>query len=263
MALPYTFIAGDVARSVEVNANFNYIMNVIGDLVGPDRISTLKDFVMGVNSNTLLTAASQHLFQIGWNANWTHIGGGVFQWTRLVALKPASVMRVGKDGFETMYTAETEGDLGTQIKTNFAVRGTYAFLDPSLTIYNKDATNQTLDKARLTFTPFWPPKAVFSEAGPLVAKNSTYTGSTYKVPSNAKGIKLMVRFKAGANDVELRFFPTGVDRTIPNSVVVAGPSGKVSSGNVDLFFGAGNSNFIIEQLAPLDKLTITIQGYWS
>lgn len=269
MPLPYTFLSGDTARSAEVNANFNYLLNVLGDLVGPDRISTLKEFLMGNNSQVLFSATSQHYFQLGWNADYNHLGGGVFKYTRFVANKNATALRIGKDGAEFIMTSATSGDLDKQMNTPWALRATtgddYMFFAPTWSMQTKDGTATLLSDYRLTFVPFQTSKVVYTDKQLNDATAVTFSGyEDQGIPKNAKAVKLTVHILAGAGDAQARFFPAGVTRNLTNGITIAAASGKVGAGSFDLNLGTGSNKnkYVLQVVGPIAKANVAVLGYW-
>ena len=270
MPLPYAFIAGDVARSSEVNANFNYLLNVLGDLVGPDRISTLKEFLMGNNSQVLFSATSQHYFQLGWNADYNHLGGGIFKYVRFVANKNATALRIGKDGAEFIQTSATSGDLDKQMNTTWALRATsgddYMFFDPTWSMQTKDGTATLLEHYRLTYVPLQTPKAVYTNTAFADKESYTADVSTYSVvPRNAKMVKISVRIQSGSGGrSEIRWYPAGVTRSINNAIIVAAAANEVGAQSFDLALGTGanKSKWTHEAVGAIASTYVSILGYW-
>jgi hypothetical protein len=258
-------MSGETARAHEVMANFNYVINVIGELVGPDRLQTLKEFLMGGNSGVLLSAASQHFVQLGWNVDLNHIGGGVFEFARLVPDKNATALRIGKDGVEIMETSTTSGDLNRQLSTVWAVRATtgkdFMYFAPGWSIQNKDGAATKVEDYRLLYTPFTTPKVIYTNKS-FGATVQNIPVTQYDVPSGAQAVKLSVRFKAGGSEAETRFFPSGLSsRPLNSAVSVIAASGERVGGVVDVNLVA--SKFSMEVIGNISEAYVTILGYYQ
>src|SRR5690606_23990588 len=195
MPLPHRFISGEIARSRQVNDNFNYIMDMLGQLSTTGRLEPPGAFVIGPRKMAILTgnhdtgAAANRFFQIGWNADW-NLRSGAYHFDRVVS-GPSTAMRIGARGLEVLMTDDVSGNLGSQMRTIFRTfiwaKRKYVHIpaDSHITLVNEAPTK--LEHYRLTTVMFDAPKALYNST--RASKGvTTYNAYNYGVPKDAKGI---------------------------------------------------------------------------
>src|SRR5687768_11668099 len=102
MPVPNIFLPQTTIKSSEVNENFNALLGALLAVTGLDSATWLKDFVIGKRSNMLIsgaadsgTAPSYKFLQLGWNANFINMGGGVWKLARFNDGEKATAIRIG------------------------------------------------------------------------------------------------------------------------------------------------------------------------
>lgn len=126
MPLPHQFIAGELARSAQVNDNFQYLMDMLGQSSTVGSIQPLGSFIMGPRQTATLSAAQDKggyttdFFQISWNASWVS-RGGVYKFVRKLTNVGGAAHRIGIRGFEVLATKERSGDMNLQMQPIFRV----------------------------------------------------------------------------------------------------------------------------------------------
>lgn len=126
MTLPYNFLSGEIAKSAQVNANFQYLMDLIGNASTPGAINPQGALILGPRKTAMLSAEHDaggyetDFFQISWNAQWKKVGG-TFKYTRVLANVGGTSVRFGIRGLEVFATNQRTGDINTQLKSIFRV----------------------------------------------------------------------------------------------------------------------------------------------
>jgi hypothetical protein len=200
MPLPYQFVSGEIARSAQVNANFEYIMDMLGQLSTPDRIQPLGEFIMGPRKTALLSGAhdtgptNYRFYQISWNADWNKVGTE-YAYVRILPNLNAAAFRLGERGFDVFMTSKTTGDLNSQMLSVFRVTDKIVFLPDATHIVNKSAYANIQDYRSTT--------VLLNNPTPLFSLNHGMSRGTtvrdvygYNVPSHAHAVILSVEIKA-------------------------------------------------------------------
>jgi hypothetical protein len=278
MAL-FQFVNGDIARSAEVNANFEYIMDIIGQLSTPGSIEGQGQFVLGPRATALFTAKqdtgpdAQAFAQYSWNTRFQLVSGA-WKFDRVVSNNPASAIRVGKNGLEFLTTSATSGDLNSQMTKVFGVRATaaadYMFVKNDLHIQGVDATADEVQDYRLTPVFLSTPIVVYN--GWVGAGSTVLNAHTLGVPSHALGVILYTHLTPSASSgAGMHFYPkranavTDVDRA--RGFVIAGYSGNTATGRVGgqgmvpLGSGGNKGQFVVERTAAFELAKVYITGY--
>ncbi len=199
MPLPHKFLAGEIAKSSQVNDNFNYVEDLLGKGSTPGRVAPLGEFLFGARSNSLLTgahdtgAAGYEFFQIGWNADWNRVTGGVWKFARFIEGKPSTALRLGVDGLSVYTTSSSSGDLNAQMRRVFHINATtgddYVFLPIDWHFQQVDRAATSIENYRLLYTPFNSPPYIYDNVSTR-AGSVTKRSTDYGVPSYAKAISI-------------------------------------------------------------------------
>jgi len=189
------------ARSSEINRNFDTIMQILGTVVGDDRLLVNREFMFGVRNNALLSslhdtgAANYKYFQISWNADWNENPAalGTFLFSRVVAGENATAIRIGQDGFTVLGTSSTSGELNGQMKSMFKVTPTTGedriVIGESWHIQRYDGLARNIQDYRLTYTILTQPISIY-EGQALSDGERVYDAYNLGIPSSAKAIML-------------------------------------------------------------------------
>src|SRR5690606_29019573 len=127
MGLPHVFEPGEVAAASEVNANFRYLADILGEDSTAEMVH-LRGLTVG---NGTFEAPAPAANVLTWNMS---IGNNdVIQ--RRESNKPASRLDIGQWGLEFSTTSATTGNLNSQVKPVFAIRPTvnedWFYMDPT------------------------------------------------------------------------------------------------------------------------------------
>src|SRR5690606_14223447 len=149
MGLPHVFEPGEVAAASEVNENFRYLADILGEDSTAELVH-LRGLKVG---NGAFVAPSPAANSLTWNMT---IGNNdVIQ--RRETNKPASRLDIGTWGLDFSTTSATAGDLNSQVKTVFAVRPTvnedWVYIDPNWSIQRVNARPKSIEDYRLTYVP--------------------------------------------------------------------------------------------------------------
>jgi hypothetical protein len=205
--LPYEFIAGEVARSAQVNENFAYLMDTIGQSSVPGRIEPLGKIIFGPRRTGLITASQDTggsagaFFQLSWNAAYNKKGTS-WVFSRTLAGERASALRVGTNGLEFFTTSATAGNLNSQMIKPWGLRATiqedFMYLEDSWHIQNRDSYARNVQDYRLT-------TVLLENPVPIYAKKQVGSGTSvlsafdYGIPRHAKAIIIYAHVTAANN----------------------------------------------------------------
>lgn len=275
-----TFKPGEVARSEDVNANFNHVLSLLGTLSTTGRISPPGELAMGPRQNVLLTNrhdtsnTSNRFFQIGWNVNWTNVAGKGYQRSRFLANQPATAIKIGANTFEILSTSKTTGNLHSQmpIRLRFWTNDTtsFLFLEEGTRITDRNAVPANAERERLTTVLFNTPKAIYNKI--RVAKgNTVFNAYNYGVPRHAKAIFVRAHVTASwASGAGLIIYQTGGPMKEKGMVAHATWSSHGgnrlgmrtgASGIVPLGLGANAGRFTVERTEVFEEAIVHIIGY--
>lgn len=274
MPLPFTFHPAEQAKASEVNANFRYIMNLLGANSTSDRWETSAELLLGYQSNMLLTGendkddapTSRKFFQFGWNANWTYVNG---KWTlsRFIEGEPSTIMRMGYYGFDFMVTSQTGGNLSGQMEPAVAIRATtgedYVYIKNSFHIQNADRTATSLQDYRLTYVPLDPPAVIYNGVA-LSNQDTSRNVQQYGVSTNAKMVKISVEAQAGPQDAYIRFIrnQSTVDRSTGFTMHAQANKWNSMIGDVRLGTGANSNEIKIVRVNSFTTAYAYVLGYY-
>ena len=274
MGIPFTFHPAEQAKASEVNANFRYIMDLLGNNSTTDRMETTAQLLLGDQANFLISGESdkttapterKHM-HFGWNADWNQVGG---KWvlTRFVNGEPATVMRLGYYGFDVMTTSTTSGNLTGQLEPCFAVRATtgddYVYIKNSFHIQNKDDVASKLSDYRLTYVPLDPPATIYNGIA-LSSQDTTRDVRQYGVSANAKMVKISIEAQAGPSDAYVRFVKqqATVDRSTGFTMHAQANKWNSMIGDVQLGTGANDFMIKIVRVSTFTTAFAYIVGYY-
>lgn len=275
MPLPYRFLGGEIAKSSEVNANFDYVMNTIGQLSGPSGIVMLGQFQFGPRGTGLLTAAqdtasaeNSHL-QLAWNVDWAEVNG-VWQFRRRINGGRGASLRLGHDGLEFFHTHEQFADMNSTMQKFFRVGfQTYEkifYLAPDLHFQNNDGNAVNVESYRLMTVFLDAPIAIYN--GGRVGKGTTiFNALNLGVPSSAKGLLVqMTVYASRQSDANIYLYqqrPNQDNLRAVRGLTAIAPRGSGTSvqGLVPLGTDAVWGNFVSERTAEFSNAYVYIIGY--
>lgn len=283
MPLPFSFISGEVARSSQVNANFNYIMDIIGQLSTPGSIASLGEFKLGPRMMALFSAAQDTgpdataFFQLAWNVNYNKVGT-VWRYDRRITNNPATTLRIGKQGLEVLTTSAPTGDLNNQLTKVMGITAVHhgedrMFVKDDLHLQNYDGTARTIQDYRQTFVALENPIPIYHNKS--VPKGTTvFNAYNLGVPAHAKSVQIYMHVTAfgdsgagmhayqrrSGGSTHLNFFRGFVTHATKDSGLGmrAGAQGIVPLG-----MGAVRGDFVIHRTAPFYTTYVYIMGYWT
>lgn len=218
MPIPYKFNPGEIAASSEVNANFEYIMGILGSSSSPARMLPSADIVLGPRSNFQISASADSAANstksyghIGWNAE-LYLVGSTWKLRRFHDGEPAHFVRLGKAGIGFYSSSRTTGDLNTQATLMANIGATQSngdrdwfFVRDSFTTSNASPTEH--EDIRSTYVPFTTPKTVY-EGSNIGVATLHRLAANYGVPEQACAIQLSFEAKAGGSDATILFTRT-------------------------------------------------------
>jgi hypothetical protein len=282
MPLPYTFISGELARSAHVNANFNYVMDIIGQLSSPGSIAALGEFKLGSRMLALFSAAQDTgpnelaFFQLAWNVNYNKVGS-TWRYDRKIPNQPATSVKIGRDGLAVLTTSSITGDLNNQLTKVLGVTATTTsdrmYLKKDLHIQNYDGLARNIQDYRLTTTFLETPIPIY--ANKWLAKGTTvFNAHNMGVPAEAQAILVYMHItstgnsgagmhayqrRAGGGDA-LNYFRGFVTHAAKADGIGhrAGSQGMVPLGR-----GAVKGDFVIYRTATMELANVYIMGYMS
>jgi hypothetical protein len=280
MPLPYSFISGEVAKSSQVNANFNYVMDIIGQLSTPGSIASLGEFKLGPRALALFSAAqdtgpdASAFFQLAWNVNWNKVGS-TWRYDRRIANNPATAVKVGKDGFSILSTSQVSGDLNNQITVLLRLVATTGdeilYIKDDVHIQNYNNTARNIQDYRLTQVFLETPIPIY--ANKYVGKGTTvFNAYNLGVPSTAQGIVVYAHVTAdnysgaGMHIYQRRPTSSALDyfRGFVTHAPITGSGLGMragSQGTVPLGRGSQKGDFVVHRTANFALANVYIMGY--
>lgn len=275
-----------IAKSEEVNHNFNYILALIGGESTPDR-TVSGEYQFGPRRTGLITAqhdtghAWNRYVMLSWNADWewSQAAGG-WQFSRTLTNEPASAIRVGADGFTILSTPQTTGNINSQIKTVFhaapetgGVNGGRIYVDPTWHFQRYDRPAESLEAYRLMYVPLDNPRAVFHGAAFGSALETSRSATDYGIPAEAKAVSFTAHVTAtNRSGAAFRIYEESGQLNWWKGMVVHAALGVSTSGAtgqraggwgvVPLGTGAYRGKFHIWTSAPFEHVDVFIVGYW-
>ena len=281
MGLPYTLVSGEIAKAAEVNANFSYIMDIIGQLSTPGSITQLGEFKVGPRMLALFSGAQDTgpdnlaFFQLGWNINYNKVGS-TWRYDRRIANNPATTLRIGKKGLEVLTTSATSGDLNNQLSKVMGITATAGedrmFLKDDVHVQNYDGTARTIQDYRLTTVLLENPIPIYSNK--YVPKGtSIFNAYNLGVPNHAQAILVYMHVTAanysGAG-MHAYMRRSGGDTSknlfrgfVTHAAITGGGLGMRagSQGIVPLGRGAVKGDFVIYRTSTFELANVYIMGY--
>lgn len=270
MGLPHVFEPGEVAAASEVNANFRYLADILGEDSTAELV-TLRGLKVG-NGAFLSPDASQSL--LTWNTLRQQQGTGqVF--VRNQTNMPASIVGLGQTGFEIRTTSATTGDLNTQLKTVFAARATksenWFYMDPTWSIQRVNSQPKTIEDYRLTYVQLDDPVTIYEDAtNRKSAGSAVHDMYRYGVPKNAKMVRMLSYVTAlPASGAAMILMQARQKRHRKFGMIVHGYGGNAAyygrsggQGDVPIGTGAYAGRIYEERTAGFEVASLYLQGYW-
>ena len=273
MPLPHVMLPGEVARSSDVNDNFNYIMSIIGNLSTPSRVTSSIELQLGKRNNVLLTGAhdtgavAREFFQIGWNVDYNLVGG-VWKAARFLTGKGGTMLRIGEKKFEVWSTTNTTGDLNAYLKKVFSVNVTggeltgYTFIPQQQRIQQVDRVAVDIHDYRLT-TVFWRTRRALYN-GIMIRKALTqhFQLINYGVPTAASGVIISVHAENGSMHNRVWIHQRGEHDSAGMLVAMAANGYGSGYGPIPLPDLTTYKGWLtITAGGPIDRLWVYIMGY--
>jgi hypothetical protein len=275
MPLPFTLIPGEVARSSEVNANFDYIMSILGTASTPEQAQTATELRLGARFNALLTgthdtgAAGFEFFQLGWNADYNFVGG-TWKFERFIASKGASAIRLGEGSVSFLVTNAATGDLNAQMTTAMKMQSitsvsnkNYIYLPLDWSFQNQDSVSETLGDYRLTYVILDTPAVIYDGASAAKA-TTTIDVRNYGITAYAKAVVLSCEATATTSSgVRVKVYQKRQVSSSRYGFVTACALGYHGAnwGIVPIGEEPYNHQIVIERTAQLAALSMYIVGY--
>jgi hypothetical protein len=276
MPLPHQFVSGEIARSAEVNANFAYIMSILGNTSTPTRTNTATEFQVGARANTLLTgkhdtgSVANEFFQMGWNADWNLVSGK-WKFARFLSNKAASAIRLGPGMFGVWLTSGTTGDLNAQMRPVFKIQATdanpntdYIYVPTTWSFQTYDGEARDIGDYRLNFQFLPNVSTIYSgAAGSAAAATAIKQATNFGIPYHAKAIAITSEITGGTSAGRVRFYQKRSEQSIPYGFTVSAAANQPASGFGFVRLGTGSykGEFVIERTAQLAFLSAYIVGY--
>lgn len=273
MSVPYIFFPNQKARSSEVNRNFQYMMQLIGTIVGDDRLHVPREFVMGARSNILLSGAADTgdpdyaFYQISWNADWQKQLDNSWAFTRVNDGETATALRVGNNGFEVLTTSSVSGALNSQLKRAFTVRATTGedriVIGENWHLQRYDGAARDIQDYRLTYTILAQPISLH-EGSALNAGSTVFTAADLGIPAAAKAIQISAYVTATGGTSQVWLYQERSPRNKKWGFGVVAPSSGpgAGQGTVPLGDGAYAGKFVMHRLGNFSEANIFIVGYY-
>ena len=277
MPLPYRFLSGTVARSSEVNANFDYVMDAIGQASGPGGLSPTGRIVLGPRSSAILSAAwdagggaTDHV-QLSWNVD-TNKSLGYWKHFRIMPNAGGSLFRVGARGIELYGTGALSGDIQEQLQLVFRVDietyGMFMVLPDYLHISNVDDFPANLGQNRNTIVFLEAPVAIYKNTA-VGTGTSVLSAFNYGIPRHANAIIINAHVTAASNSgAGMHFYQQSSTSPIYHGFVAHAPITGTgmgmrtgAQGMVPLGRGPNAGNFVITRTAPFELANVYIIGY--
>lgn len=274
MAIPNTFTSGDIASSAEVNENFDYLSDIIGNGSDADAMTLPGTIILGPRENVQITAESDTAYgndsfvQIGWN---TELYFASSQWNvrRFHADEVASALRIGRLGLEFYTTSNVTGSLNSRLNKIFGVRAMggsdRVYIKSDVHIQRIDESPNDLESYRLTYVPFENPVAIYEN-------NNIYTGtknriaSQHGVPETAIAIECVAYIKANAGaSGTLTLMRAESTTTLGSGFAVYAAAGQKAYGSGIVHLGSDgsyNTRFVEVRDADFAQASLFIKGYW-
>lgn len=273
VSVPNIFLPQTTIKASEINQNFDALYSTILAATGLDSATWLKDFVIGKRSNMLISGAadsgsapSLRFLQLGWNANYINQGGGTWKLARFNDGEPATLIRIGYDGFSVWLSSLTAGNLDSQVNKGFGVHadGDYIYIPDGWNIQQNDTTTPTPEDIRTTFTWLSDPLSLSSKIAQS-AGSTTVNLFDNGIPTWAKGVKINIHAKGGPNAC---FYKVYQERT--SRITSMGFSGRIVakewdgfSGDVPVGRSANAGKIVFDRSANLEQQTVVVLGYYS
>lgn len=281
MPLPYTFLSGNVAKSSEVNDNFNFIMDILGQLSTPDRVQPLGEFMMGPRRTVLITAnpdtgpEETRFLQLSWNADYNR-SNTTWNFERILPNMNAAALRVGTKGLEFFTTSATTGNLGNQMLNVWSLTATpgedYMFFADDWHIQNTHGTAASIQNYRLTTVLLDVPVAIYSNT--WVSKGTDIKqASNYGIPRHAKAIVVTAHVTAANySGAGMHFYQRRSGQAVGSNLyrgfVAHAPitgSGlgmrTGAQGIVPLGSGEYRGEFVVQRTSAFELANVYIVGY--
>lgn len=270
MPVPHIFEAGEIAASSEVNENFQYFSDIIGNESTAEMMKLKGGLQVG---KSIYGSASPSYTLLGWNVVETGKGSSA-QMQRIDSGKPATAIRMSGDGFDILTTSATSGDLNTQLRAVFGVHATknedWIFIDPTWSIQRVNQRPTSIEHYRLTYVQLEEPVTLFENQRFGGAGTATYDAYKYKVPRSAKMVRLMAHVTAFTWSGSALYLMQARKTThkkygfvVHDASDGGGAWGRAGGqGDVPLGVGAYQGKFVVQRTAGFEQASLYLQGYW-
>lgn len=249
-------------------------MQLIGTVVGDDRLHPPREFIMGARSNVLLSGAADtgdpnyKFYQISWNTDWALDVDSVWKFSRITAGETATALRIGNDGFSVLTTSSVAGALNSQLKTAFKVTATTGedriVIGENWHLQRYDGTARDIQDYRLTYTIMTQPISLY-EGAALNSGSTVFSATDLGLPASVKAIQISAYVNAtGGSASQVWFYQERSPRNKKWGFgVVAGAADPgAGQGVVPLGEGALAGKFVVHRLGNFSEANIFIVGYY-
>lgn len=274
--MPHQFISGEIARSAQVNANFQYLMEMLGQMSTPGQIQPFGSFVMGPRQTATLSAAqdtgaaADSFFQISWNASWTKPSTS-YVFTRKLANLGGTALRIGLRGLELLATKDKSGDLTKQMVPIFRVwvedAGKFLMIPHDMAISQGNHPPARLEDRRLTVVFLENPIAIYSNRQ-INMGTTTYNARNFGISAKAQGIIIRAHVTAGSDSgAGMYIYRTdgnNINRGMVAHATITGTGMGMRTGTqgmVPLGQGSNAGEFTIQRTQYFELANVHIMGY--
>ena len=274
MSVPNTFTSGDIASSAEVNENFDYLSDIVGNDSDASALKLPGTVIIGPRQNAQITAESDTAYgddsfiQIGWNTE-LYFASGQWNVRRFNAGEVASALRIGRLGLEFYTTSNITGSLNSRLNKIFGVRARAGedrvYIHQDVHIQRTDSPPGDLDSYRLTYVPFEDPVAIY-ENNNIYEGTKNRIGSVHGVPESAKAIECVAYIKANAGTSgTLTLMRAESSPTLGSGFAVYAAAGQKAYGSGVVHLGSDgsyNTRFVEIRDANFAQASLFIKGYY-
>lgn len=276
----FHFNAGDPILSLEVNANFNALAQIVGTnstaavLALPGKVALGDRDAATISALTDKTKADNGYLHLGWNASETIDATGAIKLNRSGGLQDgAAVVRIGSQGLAVLGTDSETSNLNN-MPTLFAIRQNQRiYIHPALSFTNVNSTPNEISDYRLTLVPLEEPIKLL-ETSDIPNKGDSYSFSLTRKLRNFvsilggyRGVQLRVAATRNPNvrtTGRIEVFGEGTDVNTGILFFANNDGMNVTKGPVFLHKGKyTNDNIVVRVRHELKALRIDVVGVWK
>lgn len=266
----FVFNPGDLIVSSQINENFQEFVRVLGknstasELALPGRITVGPSRKASISAITDKVDGEHKYLHLGWNAE-EYIEGTSVKLQRNSEQGSSSVVRVGSDGFEFLYSSATQGVSATS--KVFGIDGNNkVFIHENWSVVSRSGSAQSISEYRLMLTPLTTPVSVYASKQAVSANSSlVFDLATFISQANFHGVEVQVTAQAASSaSSDVSVYGQGLS-PYTGLVLNLGSNQKDSArGCVVLKRGTEpNQKLVVSNTGSLSSLTITVIGLWK